>query len=71
MKSLDESSFKALVCGVPNVGKSSFINAARQRYLKKGKLDQTTRLFISVLILGHLADPFPGLPRLPEMSGIR
>jgi len=36
MKALDDSSFKALVCGVPNVGKSSFINAARQRYLRKG-----------------------------------
>lgn len=35
-KKLGDRSYRVLVCGIPNVGKSSFINAARRYYLKRG-----------------------------------
>lgn len=51
---------KALVCGIPNVGKSSFINAARHRYTQRsskatavGKRPGVTRSVLSNIIISE------------------
>jgi len=36
VKSLNDREYKIMVCGIPNVGKSSFINAARRHYMARG-----------------------------------
>ncbi|XP_057298735.1 mitochondrial ribosome-associated GTPase 1-like isoform X1 [Hydractinia symbiolongicarpus] len=36
VKGLHERQYKVIVCGIPNVGKSSFINSARRHFMSKG-----------------------------------
>lgn len=57
-----------MVLGMPNVGKSSLINALRRHYLKKGMslvIIISVLIIINLLILGKATTvgPLPGLTR--------
>lgn len=57
-----------MVLGMPNVGKSSLINALRRHYLKKGMslvIIISVLIIINLLILGKATrvGPLPGLTR--------
>ena len=56
-----------MVLGMPNVGKSSLINALRRHYLKKGMslVIISILIIINLLILGKATTvgPLPGLTR--------
>lgn len=44
MSDLTEAQQKVLVCGIPNVGKSSFINSARRQFMRRGKATPTGKV---------------------------
>ena len=53
-----EKTYKALVCGIPNVGKSSFINSARQQFTSRsgkatrvGKIPGVTRSVLNTILI--------------------